>query len=508
MQSSRIRELSAACGIGAAACVLGALGCGNAADGNGGTSTQASAARAIAVQRHVVAASRRTHLRVRTTPDASCDLSVDGAPVGDRAMRLVADGVGDVRFHFKPLAGKDVTSASLQCEAADGSRASYPIELRSTTGSDAEADDDGVPENAVLRPALEGDLGRYSDEEIAAHGLWPRPDAKAYPERYARWVKDATRPMLVIPPSRGRLGAIRAAATSIVARAPTGTAGGGLTSTNWSGCESSYPLPATGATYTSSPMVWAEGVFTVPTLGQDGTRDSSVATWVGMGGAWSIGSRIVCTGPGLTGCHVVKTYGTSPANTPLIQAGSWSTLNSFGFGGDQIFLEYWTATGGVAAEPQFSSNYLREGDTLSVIVWSVDALGHESWGGQFGKYQVVDESSSPPTVTTATIAQPSTQIPYMGEAVDWIVERPTIGGEVQDLATYGSVSFSGAYAGNGGSSLFTPSSTVTMNNANQAHDEYQDPDANTLSTGYIAVLVPPAPGTAKYFCDAVFDDNH
>jgi hypothetical protein len=244
-----------------------------------------------------------------------------------------------------------------------------------------------------------------SDEELAAWGFPPRPDATTAPEAYAAWARAVTAPArTIVPvlkltdnyagPSRG----VRSTEPGTVIANPVA-----VTSSNWSG----YVIQDTDNPFTLEAI---QGDFIVPVAQQafgncTGSYDYGVA-WVGIDGA---------TINGVGSSDVLQAGAEFDADC------SASTTTTYYAAWYEWYPNPWTVITNFSVSP---------GDDMSVEVWSTSATAGKAYLINYTTNVKVTISFSAPAGTT-----------LVGDCVEWIVERPGIDGSLATLTNYIATAF-------------------------------------------------------------------
>jgi hypothetical protein len=120
------------------------------------------------------------------------------APEGNadpkQAIRIGVSADGVARFSaLRPSRSGDVAKLTLDCTDGQGHSKSYPVDLQDKDVF-APRPFDAVQAKLDTRQALTGDPLRYTVKELIDQGYGLRPDPKANPDGYARWLRAATMP--------------------------------------------------------------------------------------------------------------------------------------------------------------------------------------------------------------------------------------------------------------------------------------------------------------------------
>jgi len=270
-----------------------------------------------------------------------------------------------------------------------------------------------------------------TNEERAYYGYPPAPD-KSHTAEYAAWTR-------MVRADKTRITDLTVHATNLRHNAGRGvqTSNGTATSTSWSG----YAVAAADGTYdgTNGPDSVVTGQWMVPAVGAENCSNGPfyASQWIGFDGLGSLY-------PGGSGSLDVLQAGTEIG---VLQGAGGACLPAY----YQAWYEWYTpgCTGTPCNETTLSMT-VNPGDIMTVEVWYTTAApnGHVSIvNGTTG--QSASVSFNQPT------GNPYTQ--YKGDSAEWIVEAPSIGGVVQNLANYSAVPMTNAF-GLGATGYFYPSS--------------------------------------------------
>jgi hypothetical protein len=227
-----------------------------------------------------------SQIPLQTLPNAECTLRAQGSDNdSDHSLKLYADGQGVILVQARP-SGESTAQLELDCTAGDTNRVSL-LELRADKTGQVTPGAVAIRPNidpktrsgaSTIRPALQGDPGLLSNDEIVQRGYPARPDVKTSPDAYAAWLKAVSKPATYIKPEiverRDRFhgpakviedgGALNPAAVR-----------NGVTSSNWSG----YVATAAAGTYTQ-----INGDWHVPSVTGEVGKTTYSAYWVGVDG--------------------------------------------------------------------------------------------------------------------------------------------------------------------------------------------------------------------------------
>jgi len=323
---------------------------------------------------------------VVASPGARCQLHPEGSTDTSQSIPVSADYDGVARFQAVRATPTDaIRRLALDCTSAKGTTSTYPVDLQSeVTFAPHPLDLTGAP--GAERPALAGDPLGYSQADLIQRGYGLRPDPQTHPQTYAHWLASASRPARLLgeaPPASTTIPELVQPEAPELTPEVTRTAA----SPNW-----------TGAVLTGAPTyTMATAWFVVPTAipGGDGTGNTQVAIWAGLGG-----------------------YGTAGG---LIQGGIWvntssSALSMFSFTeyccGDSPKGETWT---------KFTPN---AGDTIFVQEWYCDPNGNPNTNvnakGGYGCSYVFDETSGAVVACNQATGAACTSVPPLYQA-NWVI---------------------------------------------------------------------------------------
>jgi len=351
-----------------------------------GMTASASNAKVAAEQGFTIAPNVETGIVLKTAPDAACDLHATGA--GDtRSMRFYANADGYVKLNASAREGME-SRVQLDC-SAKGKSVSYPLHLvaSSTPTSDMPAPLRKIPtvKGSKVRPGLsEAQAQSMTDEQLEQAGYPARPNVVESPAEYERWVSRVAKPMTILP-------------AHMVSRSDITATPKSYTSSNWSGLE--------GHTTTKHYYSAVTGTWGVPPIlgaSSDGSTDYS-AFWVGL------------DGDGLN---------------DLVQAGTeQDAVEWLGF----LFTGYYAWSELLPNQPTEQELFdVDAGDEMEVEVWIGTGSGSPNPNGGYASYRVTDVTQSESTVFYV----PLSGTVFNGKEAEWIMERPSLGGSLPELAEY------------------------------------------------------------------------
>jgi hypothetical protein len=342
-----------------------------------------------------------TPIVLKTMPDAACDLHVEYAGQPDHQLRIYANGDGYVKIHVTAKQqSEDGIHAQLDCRV-NGKAVRYPLHLRASSSPTAAMPAPRTvmpaPKGSKVMPALsQQEAQQLSDEELIDRGFPPRPDASTSPDAYAKWVDLVSQPITMVTPH-------------LVARteiAPSAPAQGipqqqgiqyGATSSNWSGYVDFGSYRGFTAVY---------GQWNVPTIvACESNTTTYSGFWVGLDG-----------------------YSTSD----LVQDGTSQTCTDFG--GIFNFLSY-SAWEEVVPNQPYSQNVSispNPGDSFWAEAWVGDAYHNYNPNGGYAWFNMWDTTQRQGVLVSVPLG--STK--FNGNTAEWIMERPTVGGQQAQLSDY------------------------------------------------------------------------
>jgi hypothetical protein len=366
-----------------------------------------------APRRYTVAPHIHTAVTIRTLPHAVCCVHAEADSDPKHSLKVYADGEGVVRFHIQPSsATHDIARLEVDC-TADDKLVRYPLHLRVSLVPSVEMPSPPVEKplarrhDGLVRPALSYDEAmRLTDEEALARELPMRPNPDEVPKAFNAWLRCVSmqgyriEPHLVSNPdvTHGKR----------KQHAPAN-------SSNWCGFEllrSPVVSPAIGGGIgLSEPYDWVAGTWHVPFVtSEPGTRTFS-ALWVGLDG---------------------------DGTTDLVQAGTEQDATNINLGFIQFTLtNYYAWTEFLPQQPteQVISNFaVNPGDEIFTEVWVGTGDSEPFLSGASGRFFIMNLSTGG-FASLSTARAPAT---VSGREAVWIMERPTVGGSLPDLANYGS----------------------------------------------------------------------
>jgi Peptidase A4 family len=243
-----------------------------------------------------------------------------------------------------------------------------------------------------------------TDRQLLSHGLPRRPDAEKEPEWRAAWDKAFTRPTTWIVPEFHELndrshGRVRPAARKKLPSLSEAAALANATSGNWSG--------AADFSAKGKPYRWVAGQWTVPNPHAPGAGSYYASEWVGIDG-WN--------------------------SNDVLQAGTETEITEilwFNIANVYTWWEWFPA-----GEVAITNLPVSAGDVMYCLI-CVNSTTSAT---------VYFSNQSSGVSTSFTITAPAGTT-LVGNVAEWIVERPTIGGNVASLTDYDIVWFDECLAG-------------------------------------------------------------
>jgi hypothetical protein len=229
-----------------------------------------------------------------------------------------------------------------------------------------------------------------SDRELLVHGFPARPDKEMHPELHAKWQELAARPMTRIEPQF----AVRTDKWHGIRQAIADD-----TSTNWSGSVAFSPK--------RDEVSWVMGQWTVPDVVAPGLGSFYCSTWVGIDGDGS---------------------------PDVLQAGTEQEILNFGFFTIRQTYAWWEWYPDF--EVQIANFPVSPGDVMfcAICVHSSTEAG----------FYLTNLTTGASTSFTKTSPRGTSLV---GNCAEWIVEAPTVNGNLAALARYGDVYFDLSIAG-------------------------------------------------------------
>jgi hypothetical protein len=366
-----------------------------------------------APRRYTIAPHIHTPVTITTLPHAVCCVHAEADSDPKHSLKVYADGEGVVRFHIQPSSGThDIARLEVDC-AVNGKLVRYPLHLRVSLEPTAEMPSPPVEKplarrhEGLVRPALSLDEAmRLTEEEALTRGYPLRPNPDEVPNAFNAWLRCVSMPGYRIEPH--------------LVSNPDVTHGkrkqhAPANSSNWCGFELlRTPIfsPFFGGSFAlSEPYDWVTGTWHVPFVtGEPGIKTYS-ALWVGLDG---------------------------DGTTDLVQAGTEQEATNINLGFIQFTLtNYYAWTEFLPQQPteQVITNFtINPGDEILTDVWVGTGDNEPSLSGAYGRFFIMNLS----TGGFASLSTPRAPTSVSGREAVWIMERPTVGGSLPDLANYGS----------------------------------------------------------------------
>ena len=349
-----------------------------------------------------------SELHVQTLPKAVCMVRRGGDPEGADGLRVLADDDGVVRLHVQPSnEHSEIAELAIDGEA-DGRRIRIPVQLRASARASRDLprpparSRKALRDGAAVRPALgEREMPRMDDEALREGGYPLRPNPTEAPGAFNAWRRAVSTPTTIIEP--------RVVAHPELHHGAIVTAGTETTS-NWSGFE------LRGATGTYD---WVTGMWNVPSVTGETNTHTYSAFWVGLDG---------------------------DGVSDLVQAGTEQENYNFRFPWFSLSISvYYAWTEFLpqqATEQQIANFPINPGDEIFCEVWIGNAGSGPTLSGAFGVLLLENLTTSESTTVYTPVG---TTVVGGSEAV-WIMERPSLGTALTDLADYASARMFNAYA--------------------------------------------------------------
>jgi hypothetical protein len=363
-----------------------------------------------APRRYTVAPNIHTPVSVRTLPYAECSVHAEDDADPKHSLKVYADGEGVVRFHVQPSsATHDIARLVLDC-TANGNVVRYPLHLRVSLEPSQDMPRPPLEKplaerhEALLRPPLSLDEAmRLTDEQALARELPMRPNPDEVPKAFNAWLRCVSMPGYRIKPH-------------LVAN-PDVTHGkrkqhAPANSSNWCGYErlrSLAPSPTVGGVSLTEPYDWVTGTWQVPFVTSEPGVKTYSALWVGLDG---------------------------DGTTDLVQAGTEQEATNINLGFIRFTLSnYYAWTEFLPQQPteHVISNFtVNPGDEIYTEVWIATGANAPSLSGASGRFFIMNLT----TGGFASVSTPRAPTTVSGREAVWIMERPTVGGSLPDLANY------------------------------------------------------------------------
>jgi hypothetical protein len=397
-----------------------------------GITASASNPKVVAEQGFTIAPNAETAIVLKTQPGASCDLHATGTS-DTRSMRFYANSDGYVNLRANAREGIE-GRLQLDC-SAKGNVVSYPLHLiaSSTSTADMPAPHSQMPlpKGATVRPALtEAQAQSMTDAQLENLRYPARPDVLDSPDQYAKWLARVSRPMTMMP-------------THLVPTNVTATPVA-YTSSNWSGLEAHSK---TTHQYSAVSALW--DVPAIISASSDGAEDFS-SFWIGLDG---------------------------DGTKDLVQAGTEQDAQEFlGI----VFTNYYAWSELLPNQP--TENFVSDvnvGDEMTVEVWIGTGSGAPNANGNRGSFRITDVTQNEEwrfdTMLNGT--------KYNGTEAEWIMERPTVGGSLPELAAYLIANMVDASVLNAKTTKWVDSGTAANRNISMYNGKHELSEALWLGKG-------------------------
>jgi len=352
-----------------------------------GLTASAQNAKVVAEQGFTIAPDVQNSIVLKTQADAACDLHATGTS-DTRSMRFYANGEGYVKLHASAREGME-GRLQLDCSSSNGNVISYPLHLVAssspTSNMPAPPSKVPTPKGSKVRPGLtEAQAQSLTDAQLDKQGYPARPDVLTSPDQYTKWLGHVAQSMTLLP-------------THLVSRSDIRSAPAAYTSSNWSGLEAHS---TTKHNYSAVTANW--NVPAIVLASSDGETDYS-SFWVGLDG---------------------------DGTKDLVQAGTEQDAVEFlGI----LFSDSYAWSELLPNQPTEQEVFsVDAGDDMSVEVWIGTGSGAPNPNGKYGSFRIIDYTQN----NESTFYVPLNGTTYNGTEAEWIMERPTVGGSLPELASY------------------------------------------------------------------------
>jgi hypothetical protein len=393
--------------------------------------------------RHTAHPAVQSEISIQGDPNAVCYVHLSGDDDPDHSIKVYTGPDGNCRFHVEPYADAPVELAA--DFLTEGRLHRYPISVdfsRDPAHYKRPARITDSDESSVRQGLSPEEAQDITNEEALSRDLPFRPDPETSPHAYRSWLR-----------------AVSSTATRIDPHIVTSedvTHGKAIrhdlqNSPNWSGYElirspSAVPFPhgtpvrSLSLFPVSAPCDFVTGTWRVPAVSGGALNVKNYSSmWVGLDGDGTL---------------------------DLVQAGTEHDSIRVG---DISLTSYYLWTEFLPQQPteQVIPNFpVAPGDELLVEVWVGTGDGPPTLSGTSGRFFIMNMD----TGAFATWATPRGSTQVGGSEAVWIMERPTLAGNVlPSLANYGSATMYDARAQRVGSSALVPfigayNRQVTMTN--------------------------------------------
>jgi len=358
---------------------------------------------------------------IETTPGAACTLKPEDNSESKRSLKAYAGPDGIARFYVRPSWECEEIAKLVVESVKDGKATHHPLHFRSSRFPTKE-----MPSPPAERFLAQRDVGRavaplsidealrLTDKEALARGYPLRPNPEEAPNAFRSWLRAVSLPMTLVEPfpipnedkSHGK-------------NRQAGPANSG----NWSGFELDRSLLVFGIrpprARLTEPYDWVAGEWNVPAVSSEPNRQTYSTLWVGL------------DGDGLV---------------DLVQAGTEQDSVNYSLLFVNVTVStYYAWTEFLPQQPTeqvISGLVVNPGDLMFTEVWMGNAGSSPTLAGAFGIFLIMNLSTGAYT----NVYTPVGGTRVSGSEAVWIMERPTVGGSLPDLANYGSAIISSASA--------------------------------------------------------------
>jgi hypothetical protein len=343
---------------------------------------------------------RPVEVSFEVEPLAACRLRAAGTASTSKGLSLAADTQGRLRFFVtRDALAQASDHFALDCAVQDRNvTRSLEITSDESTTSPAPSVARAMPPDGKLRPALTGDLQRFTQAELHALRYPPRPDAVKTPEGYQRWLQIVGHDSIVVD----------AHPVTMIGEQD-----------NADDNHVTGFMAGANASYTRVLATW-----TVPEVFNTG-EDAVSSIWVGL-------------------------Y--DDATNSLMQNGT--RQNVIQNGGSAVadyyaWSEYYTQ--GDEGEQRLADFPVNPGDVITCETWTGDSGGYEQASGQVAWFYFDNLTAG---FSTYNSIFPQAGAPsFAADYAEWIVERPGLPGAPSPLADYSAFTMSTAEASDTASGL-------------------------------------------------------
>jgi hypothetical protein len=336
---------------------------------------------------------RPVEVSLDAEPLAACHLRAAGVASSAKGLSLAANSRGSVHFFVTRAAHALAADRFvLDCSAQAGNVVrSLEITTDESTTSPTPSAARATPPDGKQRPALTGDLQRFTAEELHALRYPPRPDAEKNPEGYQRWLQIVSHDSFLV--DAHPVTAIGEQNNNDDNHVVGFTAG-------------------TNANYTRVLATW-----TIPEVFDTG-EDAVSAIWVGL--ADDAVNTLMQNG---TGQNVIQNGGSAIADYY-----AWS--------------EYYLP--GDAGEQRLADFPVSPGDVVTCETWTGDSGGYEQASGQVAWFYFDNLTAGFSTYNS--IYPPAGAPSFKAGYAEWFVERHGLVDYPSPLADYAPFTMSSAEA--------------------------------------------------------------